>query len=196
MSTKYILHGGYVDKAEDEGKSFCEEMIKGFDKKPVVILDCMFAREENYWQDSFGRDQIFFSKYIKDFKLVLASPDNFIEQAKEADVIYFKGGLTQMLFSFLNKDTEWLNHLEGKTLAGSSAGAQVISKYYHVLDTEQLGEGFGLVPVKIIVHWNSDYKSLKNRDIDWDYIYEELKDYKEDLEIITLKEGEFKVFEK
>lgn len=51
-------------------------------------------------------------------------------------------------------------------------------------------EELGLVPVKAIVHWKSDYNSP---NVDWDKGYDELKAYGEDLPVLTLGEGEFKV---
>lgn len=193
--TKYILVGGYVNKTEDGGKAFYEEIVKGFDKKPVKILDCMFARPKEEWDETFKKDKLLFTQYIKDFELELASNENFIEQFKNSDVIFFRGGFTKILSEALNKNTEWLNYLEGKTIAGTSAGAEVLSKYYHILKSNRKDDGFGLVPVKVIPHWQSNFFDGEEYNLDWDKIIQELKDYKEDLPILTLKEGEFKVFE-
>ena len=68
-----------------------------------------------------------------------------------------------------------------------------MAKYYYGLDSLKLCEGLGLLPVKIIVHWHSDYNAP---NIDWDKAYLELKNYKEDLPIITLAEGQFEVITK
>ncbi len=79
-------------------------------------------------------------------------------------------------------------------LVGSSGGADTICKYYGVGKTLNIGEGLGLLNVKFVPHWKSDYgQGLK---IDWDTLLDKLKSYKEDLEIITLREGEFAVIEK
>ena len=191
---KYILVGGYVHKAKDEGKAFCEELINGINKKPVKILDCMFARKKEDWQDSIDRDRIFFSKFIKDFELELADPNNFTEQVKNSDVIYLRGGCTSPLMETLSKDISWVKELDGKVLAGTSAGADAIAKYYTVLKTHRVGDGLGLLPIKFIPHWKSDYSDEEVRDIDWDSELEKLKNYKEDLTVYTLTEGEFKIF--
>ena len=194
--TKYILVGGYIHKAQDGGKSFCEELIKDINNKPVKILDCMFARKREDWQVSIEKDNVFFSKFIKDFILELADPENFTEQVKNSDIIYLRGGYTLPLIELLNKDLSWIKELEGKVLAGTSAGADAIAKYYAVLKTHRVGDGLGLLPIKFIPHWKSDYSDEEVRDIDWDSEYNKLKEYKEDLEIYALKEGEFKVFNK
>ncbi len=86
----------------------------------------------------------------------------------------------------------WEKELEGKTVAGSSAGANMLSKYFYGLDDLGLWEGSGSVPVKVLVHYRSDYNAP---NIDWDKAEAELKAYKEDLPLVTLHEGEFRVFE-
>ncbi len=112
----------------------------------------------------------------------------------KSDVVYLRGGHTQQLFRLLSLDTDWISELDGKILAGTSAGAEVIASYYHVLSTNRTGEGFGLVPIKVIPHWKSDYFDDTKQDIDWKKALKELKEYKEDLPIYTLVEGQFEVF--
>ena len=53
----------------------------------------------------------------------------------------------------------------------------------------------GLLPIKFIPHWKSDYYGQK-ANIDWDALLEKLKSYKENLEVITLTDGQFVVIEK
>ncbi len=81
-------------------------------------------------------------------------------------------------------------------LAGTSAGADAISKYYCVLKTRRVGNGLGLLPIKFIPHWKSDYSDDEVSDINWDEELKKLKDYQEELPIYTLAEGEFKVITK
>ncbi|MDQ5954430.1 MAG: hypothetical protein QG583_358 [Patescibacteria group bacterium] len=188
MSTKYILVGGYVQKAEDKGKAFCEELISGIDKKSIKILDCMFARPIEAWEETFEKDKIFFTKYIKNFELELAQIENFTEQVKNSDVIFIRGGHTDPLINILNKNQSWIKELEGKTLAGTSAGANVIVKYFYGLNSHVIKEGFGLTSAKVIVHWKSE-----EYNVNWDKSLEDLKNYKEELRVYALKEGEFMV---
>lgn len=191
---KYILVGGYVHKASDEGKAFCEELIKGIDKKPVKILDCMFARNIEDWESSLEKDREFFNRFITDFELELADPDNFTEQVKNSDVIYLRGGYTRKIMELLTKNLDWVKELDGKVLVGTSAGADAIAKYYTVLSTKRVGDGLGLLPIKFIPHWDSDYSDDEAHNINWQDELDKLKAYKEDLPIFTLREGEFKVF--
>jgi len=56
-------------------------------------------------------------------------------------------------------------------------------------------DGFGILPIKFLPHFKSSFGHDDPRGpIDWDKAYEELKNYKEDLPIYALEEGEFKVF--
>ena len=192
--TKYILVGGYVHKALDGGKAFCEELIKDINKKPIKILDCTFARKPEEWKEVMEKDKLFLSKFISDFELELADPVNFTEQVKHSDVMYLKGGYTSPLMELLSKDMNWIKELDGKVVVGTSAGGDAIAKYYSVLKTSRVGDGLGLLPIKFIPHWKSDYSDEEVRDINWDTELQKLKDYKEELPIFTLAEGEFKVF--
>ncbi|MFA5047762.1 MAG: Type 1 glutamine amidotransferase-like domain-containing protein [Patescibacteria group bacterium] len=193
MSTKYILIGGYAKAAPDGGKGFCEELVSGF-TEPVKILDCLFARPKETWEKAFNDDKAFLTDRLggKKFVLEMADTEKFLEQVKWADAIYIRGGKEEAsLVEYLSADKFWLKELDGKTLAGTSAGADAISKYFYDLDNLKVREGLGLLPIKIIVHYKSDYNAP---NVDWDKAAEELKNYGEDLPLVTLKEGEYKIF--
>jgi peptidase E len=186
--TKYILVGGYWTKGENEGQNFALELVKGFDR-PVKILDCIFADSEQA-DNKFLEDKERFSKFISNFELELATEDRFKTQIETADIVFFRGGDTEALINTLKKCGDWQSKLEGKTVAGTSAGAMALAKYSHALTQNKLIEGFGLVPVKVIAHWQSELY-----EVEWQKALAGLKAYKEDLPIYTLKEGEYKVFE-
>ena len=192
-STKYILVGGYPHKASDCGKGFSEELISGF-KETVKILDCLFARPEESWETAFAQDRGFFTRNLPNtrFELISANPVNFIEQLRRSDAIYIRGGDNQLLMKVLAQTGDWVSELKGKTLAGSSAGADLVAKYHYDLDNLELGSGLGLIPVKTLVHYGSDYNAP---NVDWNKAEKLLKEYKEDLEIIKLPEGSFKIIE-
>ena len=191
---KYILIGGYIYKAQDGGKAFSQELIKGINNKPIKILVCLFARSNDDWENRFKDDYTFYSKNMKDFKLELALPEKFITQLKNSDVIFFQGGNPRQLISILETTGDWRKELSEKTIVGSSGGADAISKYYGVIKSLNVGEGLGLLPIKFIPHWKSNYGY--RTDDGMDLLLEKLKLYKEDLETIVLKDGEFVVIEK
>lgn len=190
--TKYILSGGYAYKAPDGGKSFCDEIIKGIEK-PVKILDCLFAREFTDWEQRFSDDRNFLIKHIDNFELILATPENFIEQLKNADVLFFQGGHPRQLMETLNTVSDWKNYLDSKVVVASSAGADALVSYYGVGKTMNIGTGFGLLPIKFIPHWQSDYD--KSLIINWNQLLENLKSHGEEMEVVTLGDSEFKIIE-
>jgi peptidase E len=188
--TKFILVGGYPHKATDGGRAFCDEVLKGF-KKPLRLLDCLFARPQDNWEKAFLQDKEFFtSNIIGEVEIKLANPVTFDEQVRWADAIYMRGGITNDLIDTLHGYPNLKNELDGKTLAGSSAGADAIATHHYNLDLQSVGSGLGLLPIKMIPHWRSDYAGGK---IDWDKAYAELKAYGDDLPILTLAEGQFEV---
>ncbi len=189
--TKFILAGGYVQKALDGSKAFCEEIFKGLDSnKPVRILDCMFARTEDSWIAKFEEDKVFFSKFIPNAELQLAQIESFQEQLQNSQVLFFQGGVPFELISKLDLTGDWKSCLSEKVVVGTSGSADALVKYYGVGKTGRIGDGLGILPIKFIPHWKSNYAP----NIDWDSLLENLKNYKEDLPIYTLKEGEFVVF--
>ena len=117
-----------------------------------------------------------------------AQVENFTEQVKNSDVVFIRGGHTSTFINTLNGNTSWVKELEGKTLAGTSAGAEEIAKYFSGLDSHVVEEGLGLISVKVIVHFKSEEYNLN-----WDKALEELKNHKEELPVYALKEGEFVV---
>lgn len=192
--TKFILAGGYPYKAKDGGKAFYEAMIEDH-KEPIKILICEFARKDKNHEELFRRGEGRIKKILHNKKLEMrmASYNNFRNEIIWADVIYLEGGNSLDLLDELIdiKDLEEL--LISKTLVGSSAGSNVMGKYYYGLSGGRLREGLNLIPVKVLVHYKSDYLG---EDFDWDEAYKKLDEFKDRLPILALREGEFKVLEK
>lgn len=191
---KFILSGGYYYKAPDGGKSFCAEIIKDINDRPIKILDCLFGRPLETWEQKISDDQSFFSKHIDEIDIKTASKENFTQEIKESDIIFFQGSRPEDIINILNTILGWEDALIGKTVVASSGGASMLVKYFGVGKSNRIGEGFGLLPIKFIPHWQSDYgEELK---IDWNTLLNTLEEYKEALEITKLKDGEFKVIYK
>lgn len=191
--TKFVLLGAKAEKTEGEGKSFVDEMVEGFDQ-PVRILVCLFARPEDSWQEVFEKDKFFFaSKLNQKVLLTLADPACFVEQLKKTDVLYIRGGRTRKLIDTLEVCKGWEKELDGKTVAGSSAGVNFLGEKYYSLDDVKVCDGLGVLPFKALVHYRSDYNAP---NIDWDRAYEELSATGSSAPVLTLAEGEFKVLER
>lgn len=188
--TKYILVGGYPYKAEDGGKTMCQEAVDGF-TEPINVLICLFARQQEQWDKLYEKNRQFFINNLPDIKLnfTLADKHKFRDQIKNTNLLYFSGGDTLELSHRLEKNPGWDKVLNGKTVMGSSAGTDILSTYNYDLQFFKCSDGFGLVPVKTLVHYGApDYMP----PIGWKAACKELKDYKEDLPILILHEGEYK----
>lgn len=191
--TKFVLLGGYAGRAADSGKTFYKEVADGFDQ-PVRVLDCMFARPEAVWEEMLERDRFAYASALDGQKsiLTLARPETFIEQLRKTDVVHFRGGRTRKLIDTLATIPGWEGELDGKTVAGSSAGVNFLSKRYYSLDDQQVYEGLGILSIKALVHYQSDYNAP---NIDWDASRAELEAIDDGLPLIALHEGEFTVIE-
>lgn len=127
----------------------------------------------------------------------LAMPETFEEQVKESDVIYLPGGDDHLIKYWLDQydlPAIW----EGKVVAGSSAGSDVLVQHYWTCDWRKLMDGLGIVPIKFIPHFNSEYGADDpyRGPIDWSKAHEELERYgNQDLPIYALEEGNFVVVE-
>jgi len=188
--TRYILHGGQtgLDCANNDN------FFAGIAKNGTRILLCYFARSEDSWQDLAAEDmaRIQDKALDKEIEFMIADMDDFTRQVEWADSLYFRGGDGRLIRDVLINAGLTKEMLAGKTVAGSSAGANVFSRYYHDQDyPAKIEEGLGFLPIKSITHYGQDSKY----PADYEKIKQELKDYQEDLEIITLPETEFVIKE-
>lgn len=185
--------GGYPKKAADGGKAFVKELVRGH-RGSIRVLICLFAKPRNEW--SLVNDRLFLKKFLSSHRLIFRSADikSFGRQVRWADIVYVKGGSTRRLMASLNRLRGWEKQLAGKTIAGTSAGAEMISAYYYHADQKWVGKGFGLVPIKVLVHYGSkEYRPTRG----WSAAKKELGKFreKENVKLLTLREGEFKVIE-
>lgn len=191
MNTKIILVGGYPRNAADGGKALCEEMVRGL-HEPVKILICLFARPQENWTESFNSDRTFLHTHLPHTQLQceLAEPNQFTQQIKNSHVIYIKGGEAGLFIATVKNMPDWTPALAGKTVAGTSAGAEALFSYYYHVAHRQVEAGLGLIQEKLIPHWEAKESFPL---VNWAQAYHELKNHKEPLPIVKLAEGEFVV---
>lgn len=189
MKTKLILNSGGVKRREDLKKQFHQEMVKGLPLK-LNILICSFAQGREFWEEKFPG----YSASIKedlpehDLSFTLAMPDDFANQIKDADIIYFNGGDDHLFAYWMDKFEFRL--FEGKVLATNSASSDYLSDSFWPNDWKKPMMGRGVLPIKFIPHYEAD------ETIDWLKVEEELRGFGDpELPIYKLKEGEFVVFE-
>jgi hypothetical protein len=87
---------------------------------------------------------------------------------------------------------------DGKVIATSSASSHALSKQYWTCDWRKCNEGLGILPIKFLAHFKSEYGTSDPRGpIDWDKARKELEEFGDkSLQIYALEEGDFEIFEK
>jgi len=197
--TKYILNGGAIKKDKELAKKYFAEVFSGLGED-IKILICCFAEPREDWEEKFKVDlEKFPSFFVENIKvsMKLAYPDTFAEDIRNSDVLYIHGGDDYLLMYWL-RQFDIPKIWEGKVVATSSASSDAMSRYFWPGDWRKPQKGLGILPIKFIPHFRSDYGSDSSLGlIDWDKAYKELEKFGEsDLPIYAIKEGEFVVIEK
>lgn len=195
---KYILHAGGIANSPDSGAKFFNEVIKGLGNNPKILY-CLFAQKREDWEDRFEKYKSGLTSNIdSNIKptFELAFPDKFEGQIKNCDAIMIQGGDDHLLQYWL-KQFDIPKIWEGRVISGSSAGSDALVKHFWTGDWRECMNGLGIIPVKFIPHYKSNYGAeLPQGPINWGKAYKELENYGDkSLPIYALKEGEFKVFE-
>ena len=96
--TKYILHGGNTSDPLPSNDRFFREIVKGI-SEPVSLLLVYFASEKQKWARLFKQDRDNFRRNNprKEIVFVLADKKKFVEQARQANAIYLRGGKSSPL---------------------------------------------------------------------------------------------------
>lgn len=198
MSTKYVLNSGGLKKYPGKKRAFHLELIKGLGNEPHILL-CNFAQGREYWEQKFSNYQQMIREDMPDnvkptFKL--AVPDTFAQDCQEADIIYLHGGDDILLLHWL-RPFDLQNIWQGKVVATNSASSDAVSKYFWPCDWRKCMDGLGLLPIKFIPHYGSDWGTDEPRGpIDWRAARTELEEYGDPtLPIHTPEEAEYIVVE-
>ncbi|MEX0918144.1 MAG: Type 1 glutamine amidotransferase-like domain-containing protein [Candidatus Paceibacterota bacterium] len=191
MPTKYILHGGYTRYDNELNRSFFQELTKDVPNGGTVLI-VLFATEEEKMEEYFGNFREKFDEHAggKNIHYVQATKKDFLKQIKSADAIYIQGGDTEKLKRTLNEYSEFAYLIQGKTVAGSSAGAYVLSTYYYTNSQNKVLEGLGILPVRTVCHYQSEIHPAPDGV---DPILD-LNQFDKSLELVVLKDFEWRVF--
>lgn len=190
--TKYILHGGYTSTDNELNHTFYEEITRDVPDKATILL-CYFASQEEDNSNRFKEDRGRLNErsHAKDFTFLLANEKDFIEQLKQANALYIRGGSTPKLLRVLKKYTDFKENVDGKTIAGSSAGAYAIGRFSPFHDDESGGkvrEGLGLLPLRVVCHYESPDLPPNPQ------AFSSLKNMPQELDLVLLRDFEWKVF--
>lgn len=196
--TKYVLNSGGIKNQPELKKKFHQELVKGLGDSPKFLL-CNFAQGREYWETKFqGYSDAVIEDMLYEVKpsFELAMPAIFEEQCKQADVIYFHGGDDHLL-QYWMKQYDLPKLFSDKVVATNSASSDMLAKSFWTCDWRHCADGLGIVPIKFIPHYQSEFGNGDLRGpINWQKAYDELAAYGDiSLPIHALKEGEFEVFE-
>lgn len=188
--TKYILHGGETKVYNESNKKFFFECTN-LPQTPVKILCIYFAKTTGSIEEAFEFAKKKFTEAaapLKEFTFVLADENLEIlrKQIQDADVVYIHGGDTDVLKEKLRPLIDFAELIAGKTVAGSSAGAYVLSRYYFSNSKRVIGEGFGVLAIKMFAHWSEEKQPQRAL----------LEEFGEELPVYLVPETEFVVIEK
>lgn len=155
--TKYVLHGGITKGERAANGSFFREVTSGMTGTVKILLN-YFAREVGEWEQCAKEDKKKFLKNRENNKLEfeIANPDTLPDQLKRCDVMYMRGGTTTMLADRLSRTRDFEKLFEGKVIAGSSAGVNVLSTYHWSNEEGKIKQGFGVLAIKTKCHFRPD----------------------------------------
>lgn len=197
--TKYVVNSGGIKNQLKLKKQFHLELIKNLSSNSPRFLLCNFAQGREYWESKFpGYSKAIAEDLPASLKptFELAMPDEFEDQVQRADIIYFHGGDDALLDYWMKKyDFEKL--FQNKVVATNSASSDMLATCFWTCDWRRCNTGFGVLPIKFIPHFNSNFGADDPRGpVDWQKAKQELAAYGDtSLPIYALEEGEYKVFE-
>jgi hypothetical protein len=162
-------------------------------------LLCNFAQGREYWERKFDSYCRSISEDTPDGiepTYALAMPAVFEQQCQDSDIIYFHGGDDHLL-QYWMRQFNLTRIFKSKVVATSSASSDMLATHHWTCDWRQCADGLGVLPIKFIPHYLSDFGDDDPRGpINWSKAYNDLATYGDrNLPIHALKEGEFIILE-
>lgn len=186
---KRILHGGFERHNNESNNSFYRELVRDIPVGGTLLL-VYFASENDEARDVFTEQTNRIHEITqKDIRFVLATEEDFIAQVSKTDAIHFRGGHTPKLLTILRRYPNFISEIADKTLSGSSAGAYALGKYGVGHSEQGIREGLGILPIRLVCHYEST-EMPPNPDS-----YAELLTMASELELVQLRDCEWRVFE-
>lgn len=190
MKTKFILHGGGLSHDNPHNDTFFQEFTKDLNDGDKVLFVGLARREPDNRQEIYERDKGYILKNTdKDIIVENAELSTLVEQAQEAKAVFVTGGNTTELQNDIASKPDFLKAIKGKVYAGSSAGALIAAKYKYACTANEVQEGLGWLPIRLMVHYgNPEFNSTEETK-------KIIEEYDPSLELVLLPECEWVVKE-
>ena len=184
--TRYFLHGGEFEDGGGLDPHYFSQLLHFDDKKHVRLLLVYFARPIAKWPYLFEEDKRIIDQCaIDSVDIREATFADFHNELLWADAVFFKGGDGPILTDHLSHYHDLRETFKGKNIGGTSAGVNALSKYYYSQRGHKVIEGLGILNMKVFTHYE---ERLRDE-------YADLEQTGEELEIVTIPEGEFVIRE-
>lgn len=191
--TTCLLHGGFTREDNELNRKFYKAFASHIPDGGTVLYVYFATKDEEEADNDkrFAEHQGFIERYAegKRFTHVQADKERFVAQLASAQAVFINGGTPVKLMTALRAVPNIRELLTGKVCAGSSSGAYALSTYYYsVTPSEGVYEGLGVLPVKVICHYESDSSEL----VRGPEAIAALEKYPRDLELVVLRDFEYK----
>lgn len=188
--TTYILAGGNDRTSASYGERLAS--VLGQLRAGSRLLSCFFSQDPVDRHERFVEFKGWFDHAFGPTIVVEeAQEENFFDQLKVADILYLHGGETLRLIDALPDFDMFKKAIEGKTIVGSSAGANYLSNVFYSPNARKIRNGSGAAGVATIVHYGAtDKMSLE----EWAVVVQDVKKIAQS-RVFLLPEGEFVVIQ-
>lgn len=184
---RLILSGG----KPTESKRWVDALLCQADGEARIGL-CLFAGEDSKIQAAMESGVADVVKRWADktkVELKTLTPDNFTEASNWANIIVIPGGDPSKLQKELAPYGDLMQLWDGKTISGSSAGADIMCCRYVYLQDKTFHQGFGWVKANFIPHWLAEWEGWDYKT--WQWAANELATDHGQTPLLLVREGEF-----
>lgn len=184
---RLILSGG----KPTESKRWVDALLCQANGEARIGL-CLFAGEDSKIQTAMEHGVTEVIKHWAGNTKVecqTLTPDNFVKVSNWANIIVIPGGDSQKLYNELTPQGDLMQLWDGKTISGSSAGADIMCRRYVYLQDKTFHQGFGWVQANFIPHWLADWEGWDYKT--WQWAVNELATQPGQVPLLLVREGEF-----
>ena len=185
----FFLHWWRTWVDSEKNKKFFQTLCSYWNR--VLIFPFGLEKEEEWYEEY--RERFVAKNPDKELSIACAHRDTqeLIQQIQHSNILFFSWWKPYKQFEVINKIENLKGLLDKKVIAWTSWGAIMRAKVYYSSNAENLREGNGFLPIKIIAHRWSDQHPW----VSWEERAKILDGYWEKLPIVKIPEQEYVEFE-